>query len=109
MSAYAMRLCPTLIQSKINARATTIAAAFAALEKLTAHPRHRFWEDDISLSDYRFIHRDRLQGYRQITDAYLLGLCMRHGGQFVTFDQGLSSLLAKTESQNTVILIPQDA
>lgn len=25
-------------------------------------------------------------GHRQVTDAYLLALAMKHGGRFVTFD-----------------------
>jgi predicted nucleic acid-binding protein len=34
-----------------------------------------------------------LVGHRQVTDAYLLGLALRHGGRLATFDQGIGTLL----------------
>jgi predicted nucleic acid-binding protein len=33
---------------------------------------------------------DHLLGNRQVTDASLLGLAMRHGGRLVTFDKRIS-------------------
>jgi predicted nucleic acid-binding protein len=39
----------------------------------------------------------RLVGHRQVSDAYLLGLAIRHGGVLATFDEGISALVdAKT-------------
>jgi uncharacterized protein len=43
----------------------------------------------VSLLDENVIRRDRLHGPKQVTDAYLLALAVRHGGRFVTFDQSV--------------------
>jgi toxin-antitoxin system PIN domain toxin len=61
-------------------------------ENLT-HPHHRFWPDDISFQEAIAPFTDRLVGYRQVTDAYLLGLAIHHGGRLATLDRGALSLL----------------
>ena len=38
-----------------------------------------------------------IQGYRQITDAVLLGLAAQHSGRLATFDAGMAQLLAEAE------------
>lgn len=59
---------------------------------------HAFWPDDVSLRDDDLFDFSRVQGHNQITDLYLLGLSVRHGGRLVTFDQaiGLSSVHGAT-------------
>jgi toxin-antitoxin system PIN domain toxin len=47
---------------------------------------HAFWPDDVSLLDEAAIDFTRLHGHRQITDAYLLALAVKHGGVLVSFD-----------------------
>ena len=47
---------------------------------------HEFWPDDVSLTDAALFRADRIHGHRQLTDLYLLGLAVRHGGRLVTFD-----------------------
>jgi uncharacterized protein len=44
-------------------------------------PSHRFWPEPISLLEAGLICWERLQGPRQITDAYLLALAVHHGGR----------------------------
>ena len=51
-----------------------------------ADASHQFWTDDISLLDATRLNRQRMHGYRQLTDIYLLALAVKHGGRFVTFD-----------------------
>ena len=51
---------------------------------------HEFWPDDVSLRDDAVIDFDRLHGYNQVTDAYLLALAVAHGGSLATFDQGVA-------------------
>jgi uncharacterized protein len=36
--------------------------------------------------------RERLQGHRQITDAYLLALAIHHKGKLVTFDRRMLAI-----------------
>jgi uncharacterized protein len=47
---------------------------------------HEFWPDDVRLVDNQRFRADRMHGHRQLTDVYLLGLAVHHGGRFVTFD-----------------------
>ena len=72
--------------------AITVREAVAALAVVTARPTHRFLTDDVGFVDYAGVPHDRLVGYRQVTDAHLVGLARRHGAVVVTFDSGLASL-----------------
>lgn len=47
---------------------------------------HAFWPDAVSMLDEAVVDFTRLHGHRQITDAYLLALAVRHGGVLATFD-----------------------
>jgi uncharacterized protein len=58
-----------------------------AIAKATEH--HRFWPDDVSLTDTEIFNRAELLGPKQITDRYLLALAVRNNGRFVTFDQAI--------------------
>jgi len=62
--------------------------AGAVLAKLCAHPRHRFWADDI---DYAQVSWQGLIGHRQVTDAYLAALARSKGGKLLTLDKGLAA------------------
>lgn len=86
--------CPitqgTLLRMLLATRAVAGAAAAAeVLARLTGHPRHRFWPDDLG---YGEISLKGLLGHRQITDAYLAALARRHGGRLATFDRGFAAL-----------------
>jgi toxin-antitoxin system PIN domain toxin len=67
------------------------AEAADVLDALCAHPRHRFWPDDV---DYRDLAWRGIGGHRQITDAYLAALARRHRGRLATLDRGLAGLHA---------------
>lgn len=58
--------------------------------KLCARDDHEFWPDSISLLDPAHFDRDKLPGYKHLTDTYLLALARSHGGRLVTFDRRLS-------------------
>lgn len=66
---------------------------------------HQFWADDVSLRDDTLIDIGRVQGHQQLTDLYLLGLAVRHGGCLVTFDRAiaLSSVRGATEAHLRVL------
>lgn len=61
------------------------------LETLRATPGHQFWPDDVSLMDARLF--PALAGSKHITDLYLLGLAVKHGGRLATFDAGIDATL----------------
>ena len=60
---------------------------FEKLRNETSQPNHVFWPDDISLLDQAFIDADKLLSPRQLTDAYLLALSVKHGGRLITLDK----------------------
>lgn len=65
------------------------AQAAERLARATSSTSHEFWPCSVSLLDEQVIHRDRLLGPRQVTDAYLLALAVAEGGRFATFDQSI--------------------
>jgi len=66
--------------------ASTPVQVTQALQAMTARLDHEFWPDDVSILDPAAIDTGRLHGHRQITDAYLLALAVRHGGALATLD-----------------------
>lgn len=65
------------------------AVAVDLLDRARQGGRHTLWPCDVSLLDDATVRRTRLHGARQVTDAYLLALAVRHGGRLVTFDRSL--------------------
>lgn len=61
------------------------------LAGILASPGHPFWEDELSLCDLaRF---PSLPGSMALTDLSLLGLAVKRGGRFATFDQKIDASL----------------
>lgn len=51
------------------------------------------------------VDESRLHGPKQVTDAYLLSLAVRHGGRFATFDQAAAlSAVRGTEESHLAVL-----
>lgn len=67
----------------------TPASAARMLEELWSLSGHVFWPDDISPVDEQRFDTARLLSAGQVTDSYLLGLAVAHGGQLGTFDRRL--------------------
>jgi hypothetical protein len=65
--------------------------AAAVLERLKENHRapHRWWPDDVSLTDTSLFQLDVLAGPRHVTDVYLLGIAWRNGGRLVSLDTHL--------------------
>lgn len=83
-------LVRVLSNLKRLAGAASVEQAVCSLKVMQAYPRHRFLAADFSpAEDPQFA---RLQGYRQVTDAYLLILARRNGGALATFDGGIQSM-----------------
>lgn len=61
------------------------------LDALCAAPGHAFWPDDLSLADTRIF--PTLPASRQLTDLCLLGLAVKRGGRFATFDARIDPTL----------------
>lgn len=66
-----------------------VAAVLQRLGMAKSTEHHRFWPDDVSLTDVEIFNHGELLGPKQITDRYLLALAVRNSGCFVTFDKGI--------------------
>ena len=79
--------------------------ALALLAENLAHPAHEFWTDSLQVPQAVKRVETRVQGYKQLTDAYLLALAYRRKGVLATFDRGLRSLAAD-EFSGSVEIVP---
>lgn len=66
------------------------AAVMPLLVDLRRQSGHAFWPDDISLTDTSLFDAAALLTASQVTDSYLLGLAVRHGGRLATFDRRIT-------------------
>ena len=78
--------------------------AMELLTRLTRRPDHRFWTTDIALAEAVQSLQERLFSHRQVTDAYLLGLAIKHNGRLVTLDRGIEVLAGKEFAQHVLLL-----
>ena len=54
---------------------------------------HVFWTDDVSIARSELVAAERILGYRQVTDAQLVAVDLRHRGRLVTFDRGITHVV----------------
>jgi len=72
------------------------AEAVALLAENLTHPGHQFWTESLEVPAALKCMGAGLQGYRQLTDAYLLALANSRKGVLATFDRGVRTLAGKT-------------
>lgn len=81
------------------------ADAIAALRQATLADEYERWSDDVSILDSDSFDHARLHGHRQITDAYLLALAVKHDGRLVTFGRSIPlSAVLGAEPHHLVVL-----
>lgn len=85
---------------------SSTAEIAALLHDLRTMPGHLFWPDDVSLLDADLIDLSAVLGSRQITDIYLLGLAVRHGGQLATFDRRLNASAVRNGAAALHVIAP---
>jgi toxin-antitoxin system PIN domain toxin len=68
------------------------AEAVALLVANLPNAAHEFWTEALQVPAAIKGVEPRLQGYRQVADAYLLALANRRRGVLATFDRGLRAL-----------------
>jgi toxin-antitoxin system PIN domain toxin len=61
------------------------------LDGLLASAGHQFWPDDLSLADRSVF--PTLPPSPNLTNLYLLGLAIKHGARFATFDHSIDATL----------------
>lgn len=82
------------------------AVVVRRLHIFCGHPGHVFWEDVLSLTDAGRFDTKILQGHRQITDLYLVGLAAHYGGKLATFDTHIPVTALLNATVDPVELIP---
>jgi toxin-antitoxin system PIN domain toxin len=63
--------------------------AASVLAAIVGHPRHAFWPADLGVDAIAW---ERVDGHRQVTDAYLAALARAKGGRLATLDRGLAAV-----------------
>lgn len=75
------------------------------LAEAADNSNHAFWPDDVNLLKEGCLDWSRILGHRQVTDAYLLALAMRHQGRLITLDRRISlGAVTDAKPENLVIL-----
>lgn len=68
------------------------AGALELLAMNLNHGAHEFWTESLQVPAALKGMESGLQGYKQLTDAYLLALARRRNGVLATFDRGVRDL-----------------
>jgi uncharacterized protein len=79
--------------------------AIQVLSVNTAADDHAFWPDDAPYAEVGEFAAERLLGHQQVTDAYLLGLAIRHGGALATLDATIAALTAPGSPERTALVL----
>jgi uncharacterized protein len=82
-----------------------LAQVAERLKQATLDESHQFWPADLNVLDDRHLSWQTLIGHRQLTDAYLLALALRHKGRFVTFDRRISVDMVIGAAQDHLVVI----
>jgi hypothetical protein len=85
-------------------RMTTIGDAIARLVSFRESGHHTFWPDTASISE-EVIRPAHIQGYRQLTDIYLLALAVRNEGRLATFDRAIPLSAVRGAETDHITLI----
>jgi toxin-antitoxin system PIN domain toxin len=97
--------CARIMSHPGYPNALPVRAVIERLAEASTSNFHEFWPDDISLLDAKVANCARIHGPRQITDAYLIALAVRHSGQFVTLDTAVSrEAVMGAEKSHVVVL-----
>ena len=75
------------------------------LRAATATPHHLYIGDAPSLLDDKAFDSEQLLGHRQVTDAWLLGLAVRHRLRLVTFDARMPSRVVRQATPDHVVVL----
>jgi toxin-antitoxin system PIN domain toxin len=82
----------------------TMADATRSLTKLTEHPGYLYLPIDVDWHTLGSPFFKRLYGTKQVTDAYLRGLAIRHDLILVTLDKGIVQLAGVEHDRHVLLL-----
>ncbi len=96
-----------MLQPALSQHGRTLAELADLLAHNVAQPSHQQLPLDFAFTDVMACCTGGVVGHRQITDAYLLTAAMRAGMKLLTFDSGLSTLLASPAERSVHIEVLQ--
>ncbi|NNN22693.1 MAG: VapC toxin family PIN domain ribonuclease [Acidimicrobiales bacterium] len=79
--------------------------AIERLRQATNSKYHDFWPCSRSILDPLLLNKEMILGPRQITDGYLLGLCINFGGRFITMDTGIQTKIVNGAKADDLVII----
>jgi len=85
--------------------AVTPREAIGVLAANTTAKDHVFWTDGYPFAEAVAFAGARLVGHQQVTDAYLLGLALRHGGVLATLDERIAALAELKSAERRAVEI----
>ncbi len=94
-------------QPAFSGRVLGVAEVVEVMLRNLAHPRHRLVALDFGFDAVLACCTGGVVGHRQVSDAYLLTAAMRAGMKLLTFDSGLSTLLASPAERSAHIELLQ--
>lgn len=97
--------CVRIMSQAAYPGARPVAQIIDRLNSALNHASHVFWPDDAAITDAKLFDATRIHSARQVTDAYLLGLAVRHGGRLATFDGGIALAAVKGASAGHLIML----
>jgi toxin-antitoxin system PIN domain toxin len=105
--------CPTtqagFVRVSSNARAVadarTPAESIGLLRRIVALSDHVFWSDDVAVATSELVAPERLLGHRQVTDAHLVALALRHGGRLATLDAGVLQVVPPPHDAASCVVV----
>ncbi|HSR67909.1 MAG TPA: TA system VapC family ribonuclease toxin [Acidobacteriota bacterium] len=98
-------LVRVLANPKYPGRRTTIADAIGRLREFQSNTQHSFWEDSLSVGSPKWLRIQHIQGHRQLTDVYLLGLAVHRDAALATLDQRINIEAVKGARQRHLQLL----
>ncbi len=101
-------LVRVLSNPRYPGRMTTIGDAITRLVSFRESGHHNFWPDSVSLCDEAVLPA-HVQGYRQLTDVYLLALAVMNEGRLATFDRGVPLSSVDGAGDDHLVLLGADA
>jgi toxin-antitoxin system PIN domain toxin len=84
--------------------AKSVLEAVIQLRRMTALDGHEFWTDDQSIARSDLFAPEKILGYRQVTDAHLVALAIRHGGRLASFDRGVADIVPSHRAAAEVLV-----
>jgi toxin-antitoxin system PIN domain toxin len=100
--------CARVMSSPAYPGRVATADVLDRLAEAVRHPAHAFWPGDVSLLDEAVAETSRILGPRQLTDAYLVALAVRHGGRVATLDHGVAWSAVRGATRDHVETIGDD-